>query len=131
MDLAHAGKRLAKLSLILQLLLVFALSAVFFLLYDLSSSISVLTGGTLSVVINAVFAFFVFRFSGASKNREVVSSMNRGMKIKLFIIVCAFMVIYSLPQIKNFEAITGFCVVMISQYPILLSLHRIMSQKAA
>lgn len=128
MDLARTGKRLAKLSLITQLSLVIVLSTVFFLFFDLSSSISVVTGGTLSVAINAVFAFFTFRFSGASKNQEVVNSMKRGMKIKLFVSVCAFIVIFQIPQIKNFEAVLGYCVAMISQYPILLTLHRRMSQ---
>jgi ATP synthase protein I len=128
MDLAHAGKRLAKLSLIIQLSLVIVLSAIFFLIYDLSSSLSVITGGTLSVAINAVFAFFMFRHSGASKNQQVVDSMKRGMKFKLFIGVCAFIVIFKIPQIQNFEAILGFCLVVISQYPILLTLHRRMSQ---
>jgi ATP synthase protein I len=128
MDLARTGKRLAKLSLITQLSLVIVLSTVFFLFFDLSSSISVVTGGTLSVAINAVFAFFTFRFSGASKNQEVVNSMKRGMKIKLFVSVCAFIVIFQIPQIKNFEAVLGYCVAMIAQYPILLTLHRRMSQ---
>jgi len=129
MDLAYAGKRLAKSSLILQQSLVLLISAIFFLIYDLSSAFSVLTGGTLSVLINAVFAFFVFRFSGASKNQEVMSSMKRGMKIKLFVTVCVFIVIYKIPQIKNLEAMLGFCITMVSQYPILLTLHRKFSQK--
>lgn len=130
MDLAQAGKRLAKLSLIWQLSLVIVLSTVFFLFYDLSSAISVVIGGTLSVVINAVFAFFTFRFSGASKNQQVVNSMKRGLKIKLFISICAFFIIFQIPLIQNLEAVFGFSVVMISQYPILLTLHRNFSQKA-
>lgn len=129
MDLAYAGKRLAKRSLILQQSLVLLISTIFFLIYDLSSAFSVLTGGMLSVLINAVFAFFVFRFSGASKNQEVMNSMKRGMKIKLFVTVCVLIVIYKIPQIKNLEAMLGFCITMISQYPILLTLHRKNSQK--
>ena len=128
MDLAHTGKRLAKLSLITQFSLVIVLSVVFFLLFGLSSSISVGTGGTLSVAINAIFAFFMFRFSGASKNKEVVNSMKRGMRITLFVNVCVFIVIYQIPLIKNFEAVLGYSVAMISQYPILFTLHRRMSQ---
>ena len=129
MDLAYAGKRLAERSLILQQSLVLLISAIFFLINDLFSAFSVLTGGTLSVLINAVFAFFVFLFSGASKNQEVMNSMKRGMKIKLFVAVCVFIVIYKIPQIKNLEAMLGFCITMISQYPILLTLHHYNNQK--
>lgn len=127
MDLAHAGKRLAKLSLILQQSLVIALCVIFFLINDLSSALSVGIGGTLSVVVNGVFAWFSFRFSGASKNQLIFNNMKRGMKIKLFVIVCVFIVIYQLPQIENFEATLGFGLAMIAQYPILLTLHRKMS----
>lgn len=128
MDLARAGKRLAKLSLILQLSLVIVLSTFFFLINDLSSALSAGIGGTLSVAVNSVFAWFSFRFSGASKNELIFNSMKRGMKIKLFVIVCVFTVIYQLPQIKNFEATLGFGLAMFAQYPILLTLHRKLSR---
>ncbi|BDX08697.1 ATP synthase subunit I [Planctobacterium marinum] len=125
MDLAKAGKRLAKQMLVLQFAIVMTAGVLFYLLSDLSSAISVVTGGTLSVLTNAVFSFYVFRFSGASKTKEIVNSMKKGNKYKLLLVLVAFMVIYQLPFLDKAIVILGFCSMLLLQYPILIILHRV------
>lgn len=131
MDLAKAGKRLAKQMLVLQFAIVILSGMVFFLMDGLSSAISVVTGGTLSVLTNAVFAFFVFRFSGASKTREVVNSMKKGNKLKLLLVLLAFMAIYQIPFLDKAKVILGFCSMLLLQYPILIILHRVNNKHVA
>lgn len=131
MDLAKAGKRLAKQMLVLQFAIVMAAGVLFFLLSDLSSAISVVTGGTLSVLTNAVFSFYVFRYSGASKTKEIVNSMKKGNKYKLLLVLLAFLVIYQLPFLDKAIVILGFCSMLLLQYPILIILHRVSKAQGA
>lgn len=131
MDLAKAGKRLAKQMLALQFAIVIAAGLLFYLLDDFSSAISVVTGGTLSVLTHAVFSFYVFRYSGASKTKEIVNSMKKGNKYKLLLVLLAFMAIYQLPFLDKAIVILGFCSMLLLQYPILIILHRVNKQHAA
>ena len=88
-----------------------------------SSALSFVTGGTLSIFSHAVFSFYTFRYSGASNNRAVVDSMKKGNKVKLLLTVIAFMIIFNVPYVTNFEAVMGYGVMMLVHYPIMLTLH--------
>jgi len=130
MDLAQAGKRLAKQLLVLQLALLFLMGVAGIVFFALSSAFSFVTGGTLSVITNAVFSYYIFRFSGASKNQQVINSMKKGNKAKMIITILGFMTIFSVPQLDNLPAVLGYGSMMLLQYPLLLLVHRLHSQKA-
>ena len=128
MDLASSGKRLAKQLLALQLILAVLLGVVSYFFSDLSSAISVVTGGTLSVIVNAIFAYYVFRFAGARKNKEIVDSMKKGNKLKLFASVIGLGVLFQWPVFQNAFVILGYCLIMLLHYPILIILNRVSLQ---
>lgn len=130
LDLAGNGKNVAKMTLLIQSLFVIILGSVFFFIYDPSSAISVVTGGTLSVVSNAVFAFYVFRFSGASKNHEIVNSMKKGNKMKLLITLPGLAVVFQTPLFNPVDVIIGYCLLLLMQYPISLLVHRLKQEGA-
>ena len=119
------------MALLIQALFVIVLGTVFFFVNDLSSAISVVTGGTLSVVTNAVFAYYVFRFSGASKNQEIVNSMKKGNKIKLLVTLLGLAVVFQTSFFNPVDVIIGYCLMMLMQYPISLLVHRLKQDGAA
>lgn len=131
MNLAHAGKRLANQTLALQFTFIVVVAVIWSQIYDLSSAISVVTGGTVSVLSNALFAYYVFRFSGASKIQQTVNSMKKGNMFKLFVTLLAFGLIYQMPFLHNLDAVIGYCIALLAHYLILITLHRVAQQRDA
>ncbi|QJR80966.1 ATPase F0F1 [Alteromonas pelagimontana] len=93
-DLAANGKRLAKKGTIYQLGI--AVLLVLFSSWFISSSIAVSTGigALISILPNALFAVFAFRYAGASKNELVARSFSQGAKVKLAMTVILFVVAF-------------------------------------
>lgn len=125
MSLAIAGKRLANFALALQTAFVIVTTAIWSQIFDLSSAISVATGGAVSVLSNALFAYYLFRFSGASKIQQTVNSMKKGNMFKLFFTLLAFGLIYQLPFLHNLDAILGYALAVLAYYLILIFIHRV------
>ncbi|MFC3033241.1 ATP synthase subunit I [Pseudoalteromonas fenneropenaei] len=66
-------------------------SAVFvFVCWGANAGFSALLGGLTAVLPNLLFAWYAFRFVGASKTRQVYASIKRGSGLKFLLTVLMF-----------------------------------------
>jgi|SRR5690554_2969825 len=92
--LTQAGRRLAKRLLILQAAATLVLVALFALLYGAPGAKTALAGGVISLVPNAIFAVYAFRFGGARSASEVVRSFYAGEAVKMVLTIILFAVAF-------------------------------------
>lgn len=123
-DLARPGRHLALQGLSIQaiLLLAVTLSVAFF--QGLNSALLIMTGGCVGIITNLVFAFFAFRFAGASKNTQVVQSFKKGNKVKLLITVILLFIVFQRPELQRVEILAGYALVLLSHFPLMIILHQ-------
>ena len=120
MDLAHLGKRLAKTVLVLQLFSVTLLALGYWLVVDPSSAMAIVTGGSIAVVTNAIFACYAFKHAAASNRWQMLNNLKKGSKIKLLVTVLSFALLFQISFYQNIEVIIGYCCATLVQYPILI-----------
>ncbi|WP_126756115.1 ATP synthase subunit I [Aliidiomarina taiwanensis] len=88
--LTHDGRRIAKRLLVLQAAATLVLVALFAWIYGPSGAITASAGGVISLVPNAVFAVYAFRFGGARSASEVVRSFYAGEAVKMVLTIILF-----------------------------------------
>ena len=89
--LAAQGRLLARKGIYVQILVSFLLCICVTVLHP-SVSAAVIMGCLSFVVPHTIFAYWLFRFAGASKNNLVAQSLSQGMKIKLILTSVFFIV---------------------------------------
>jgi len=103
-----AGKKIAKKGLVLQLACSAVLVSLATLLFGAFIGASVALGAITSILPNAVFSFFAFRFSGARQSRMVEHSFSQGLRIKLALTCGLFAVAFIGLSMAPLPVITGF-----------------------
>jgi ATP synthase protein I len=103
-----AGKKIAKQGLVFQLAYSVILVALATLLSDAKTGVAVALGTLLSLLPNAVFSFFAFRFSGASRSQQVARSFSQGSKVKLAMTIGLFVVAFAGLQLPPLPVFLGF-----------------------
>ena len=92
--LAADGKSLALKGVLVQILTgigIIILTALFWSAYVIA-----VVFGVLSFIIpHSIFAYWVFRYAGATKNQEVARSLSQGMKIKLALTTLFFVIAFA------------------------------------
>lgn len=88
--LTLAGRRLAKRLLLLQAAVALVLLAFFAWLYGASGAKTAFAGSIISLVPNAIFAVYAFRFGGARSASEVVRSFYAGEALKMVLTIILF-----------------------------------------
>nr|WP_136250709.1 ATP synthase subunit I [Ningiella ruwaisensis] len=121
-DLARSGKRLAAKALFLTSGLMLIISGIVFV-FQAQHGKSVLLGWLCFVLPQALFAYWVFRYSGGSKNRLVAQSFNQGMKLKMASTIILFVVAFSLFHAQPLFLIGAYATTFIGYSIILASLH--------
>ena len=124
MQLVRSGIKLAEKMLISQVVLTVVAALLFFLVFDLSKALSVAIGGTVSVLTNAIYAFFTFRISGGSKYQLVYRNIKSGRKAKLSLTIILMLIFLQIPPIEKLELVLGFCIAVLVQYPVSYFCHR-------
>ncbi len=104
------GKILAAKTLQIQLLVTLAGGLIFLIANTAYASLSYLIGAGVSIIPNVVFAFFAFRFAGATKRDLVMKSFSQGSKIKLALTMILFVLAYQLPMLNPLHMLIGFAV---------------------
>src|SRR5690554_1949042 len=92
--LTFAGRRLAKRLLLLQAAVAFVLLAFFAWLYGAAGAKTAFAGSIISLVPNAIFAVYAFRFGGARSASEVVRSFYAGEAVKMVLTIILFAVAF-------------------------------------
>tara|TARA_R110000772_G_scaffold96406_19_gene195013 strand:- start:3387 stop:3776 length:390 start_codon:yes stop_codon:yes gene_type:complete len=124
-SLTAPGRALAKNIFYCQMTIIIALSAFFAVIYGQNSAISSLFGGVICLLPNVIFAYFAFRYAGASKNKLVVQQFNKGSKLKFFATILLFIVAYQWKDIQPLPLMLSYVVTLVSQWPAILFLGRV------
>ena len=124
-SLAQEGRQLATKVLFYQSLIAVLLTIFFTLYSGKYSGISALYGGLVCLLPGMVFAFLAFRFAGASQNKLVVRSFNKGSKLKFIFTIVLFVVVYKWPNLQPIPLIVSYVVTLMAQWPIIIFISRV------
>ena len=124
-NLAQKGRQLALKVLFYQSVIAIIL-AIFFTFYlDKYSGLSALYGGFTCVLPAMVFAFLAFRYAGASQNKLVVRSFNKGNKLKFIFTLVLFVMAYKWPNIQPLPLLISYVVTLMAQWPVIIFINRV------
>jgi ATP synthase protein I len=126
--MTQEGRNLARKTLFSQSLVVVVLTLFFTLYSGKYSGISALYGGMICLVSGTVFAFFAFRYAGASQNQLVVRSFNKGSRLKFIFTIVMFVVAYKWPNLQPLPLLISYFVTLMAQWPIIIILSHVERQ---
>lgn len=124
-SLAQEGRQLATKVLIYQSLIAIVLTLLFMLNSGKYSGISALYGGLICLFPGMVYAFLAFRYAGASQNKLVVRSFNKGSKLKFIFTIVLFVVVYKWPNLQPLPLLISYVVTLMAQWPIIILVSRV------
>jgi ATP synthase protein I len=113
--LAAAGKVLAVKGVIVQIIMTLLVTLTVAVVHS-EYVITVLFGCLSFLVPHSIFAFWVFRHAGATKNELVAQSFSQGMKIKLFLTVLFFIIAFSQLNAHPLPLLGAYVIIMVSQW---------------
>jgi len=113
-DLAKSGKKLAKKGLLTQCVSSLLLIVIALLLKP-EHTFTVILGAVSFIVPHSFFAYWSFRYAGATKNNLVAQSFNQGMKVRFALSVIFFAVSFSLFEAPAIIFFGAYVTVMVSQ----------------
>ncbi|MDU0353345.1 ATP synthase subunit I [Paraglaciecola aquimarina] len=100
-------------------------SFIYFIFFGKYQAISAVYGGLICVLPGMVFAFLVFRYAGASKNKLVVRSFSKGSKLKFLFTIVMFILIYKWQHLQPIALLVTYAVTLMAQWPIIIFLNRV------
>ena len=124
-SLTQEGRQLATKVLFYQSLIATVLTVIFTLFFGKYSGISALYGGLVCVLPGTVFAHLAFKYAGASQNKLVVRSFNKGSKLKFIFTIVLFVMVYKWPNLQPLPLLIGYVVTLMSQWPIIIIVSRV------
>lgn len=124
-SLAKEGRQLATKVLFYQSLIAIVLALFFMLYFGKYAGLSAIYGGLVCVLPGAVFAFLVFRYAGASKNKLVVRNFNQGSKVKFIFSIVLFVMLYKWPNLQPLPLLISYVVTLMAQWPIIILVSRV------
>ncbi len=105
------GKTLAKQTLLLQLCVTVLVSLLLLMIFNAyATALSYFIGASISMIPSMIFAFFAFRFAGASSKELVMKSFSQGSKIKLAMTIILFVLAYQLTLLQPVFMLIGFAI---------------------
>ncbi len=123
MNLADKGRQLAKRGIIAQLITSLVLIVIIFCLKP-DHTVAVIIGSITFIIPHSFFAYWTFRYAGATKSRIVAQSFNQGLKIKLVLTTVFFATAFSLLNTAPFPVFGAYVVAMLSQWFAMVWLSR-------
>ena len=124
-SLAQEGRQLATKVLIYQSIIAIVLTLFFTLYSGKYSGISAFYGGMICLFPGMVFAFLAFRYAGASQNKLVVRSFNKGSKLKFIFTIVLFFVVYKWPNLQPLPLLISYVVTLMAQWPVIILVSRV------
>ncbi|MDT0594850.1 ATP synthase subunit I [Glaciecola petra] len=113
--IGSSGKKLALKGILFQLLVAVILLS-FVALVQVEYVIASLLGCLSFIVPHSIFAYWVFRFAGASKNELVAQSFSQGMKIKLLLTSMFFVIAFFQLNVHPLPLLGAYAIIMVSQW---------------
>jgi ATP synthase protein I len=113
--LASTGRVLALKGIVVQIFTSLLL-CILALVFNTSILYAVLLGCISFVIPHSIFAYWVFRYAGATKNNLVAQSLSQGMKIKLILTSVLFIVAFSQFNAHPLPLLGAYATIMVSQW---------------
>ena len=113
--LANHGRKIAIKGIVTQLIVGFFL-VISVALVQVEFTVDVIFGCLSFILPHSIFAYWVFRYAGASKNSLVAQSFSQGMKLKLVLTSICFIIAFSQFQSHPLALLGAYAVTMVSQW---------------
>lgn len=113
--LTSTGRVLALKGIVVQIITSLLL-CILALVFNTSILYAVLLGCIIFVIPHSIFAYWVFRYAGATKNSLVAQSFSQGMKIKLILTSVLFIVAFSQFNAHPLPLLGAYATIMVSQW---------------
>jgi ATP synthase protein I len=123
--LGQEGRQLARKVLFYQSIIAIVLTLFFIFFSGKYSGISALYGGLICILPGMVFALLAFRYAGASQNKLVVRSFNKGNNLKFIFTIVLFVVVYKWPNLQPLPLLISYIVTLLAQWPIIIFISRV------
>ncbi|GAC30159.1 ATP synthase subunit I [Brumicola pallidula] len=123
MNLADKGQQLAKKGIIAQFITSLVLIVIVFCVNP-DHTVAVVIGSITFIIPHSFFAYWTFRYAGATKSRIVAQSFNQGLKIKLVLTTVFFAIAFSQLNTAPFPVFGAYVVAMLSQWFAMVWLSR-------
>lgn len=114
--LAKPGLKIAKRMLVLQSLVTLFSTLIAGLLFHKYSAISALLGGMAAILPNMLYTAYAFRYAGGSQIQLIYKSFKTGSKLKLFLTIVIFMLIFRWPHVQAAPLFITFVITLLSQW---------------
>ncbi|MFT7260491.1 MAG: ATP synthase protein I [Glaciecola sp.] len=115
MNLANNGQQLAKKGILAQCISSLVL-IVIVLVIKSEYTVAVIFGALSFIIPHSFFAYWSFRYAGATKSKLVVQSFSQGLKIKLALTVIFFAIAFSQLNAAPFPLMGAYVLAMVSQW---------------
>ena len=101
---------------IFQLILVFILAALSALKYNANAAISVILGGMVGIIPNALFAVKLFKYQGARAARQIVNSFYKGEALKIVLSIFLFALVFISYKITPLAFFVSYVLVLMTHW---------------
>mgnify|MGYP000067510604 FL=1 len=115
LNLADNGKRLAKKGIFAQCISSLVLVVIVLILKP-EYTVATVFGALSYIIPHSFFAYWSFRYAGATKSKLVVQSFSQGLKIKLALTAIFFAIAFSQLDAPPFPLMGAYAVAMVSQW---------------
>jgi ATP synthase protein I len=122
-NLAGKGQQLAKKGIFAQLITSLALIVIIFFVKP-EHTVAVFIGSITFIIPHSFFAYWTFRYAGATKSKIVAQSFNQGLKIKLVLTILFFAIAFSYLNAAPFPLFGAYVVAVLSQWFAMVLLSR-------
>tara|TARA_R110002124_G_scaffold78530_2_gene209675 strand:+ start:64 stop:486 length:423 start_codon:yes stop_codon:yes gene_type:complete len=114
LNLADNGKRLAKKGILAQCISSLVLIVIVVILKP-EYTVATVFGAISFIIPHSFFAYWSFRYAGATKNELVAQSFNQGMKVKLALSIIFFAFTFSMFNAPPLVFFGAYVAAMVSQ----------------
>jgi ATP synthase protein I len=114
-NLANNGQQLAKKGILAQCISSLVLTVIVLVIKS-EYAVAVIFGALSFIIPHSFFAYWSFRYAGATKNKLVVQSFSQGLKIKLVLTVIFFAIAFSQLNAAPFPLMGAYVLAMVSQW---------------
>lgn len=122
-NLADEGNKLARKGILAQCVSSLVLMLIVLVIKP-EHTAAVIIGALTFIIPHSFFAYWLFRYAGATKNRIVAQSFNQGLKIKLVLTIVFFAIAFSLVNAAPVPLFGAYVVAMLSQWFAMVLLSR-------
>jgi len=114
-NLANSGRQLAKKGILAQCISSLIL-VVIVLAIKPGYAVAAIVGALTFIIPHSFFAYWSFRYAGATKSKIVVQSFSQGLKIKLALTVIFFAIAFSQLNASPLPLMGAYVLAMVSHW---------------